>query len=161
MLDAFDDLMGLARVFPHVNLAIDLLAVDVAAYYGARRRAAAPEGVGLDVAQNAVSSGLRAGILDAGFAEKSKVRMQQIVENSRILVLASHSPEMLRQYCNRAVLLKEGQIVKRGQVLGKVGHTGDASPDGPHLHFAVNQMAPGERWWNGTAINPYPLLAGK
>jgi murein DD-endopeptidase MepM/ murein hydrolase activator NlpD len=57
--------------------------------------------------------------------------------------------------------LKEGQAVKRGQVIGRVGHTGDASPDGPHLHFAVNQMAPGERWWNGTAINPYPLLAGK
>ena len=55
----------------------------------------------------------------------------------------------------------EGQQVKRGQVIARVGHTGDASPDGPHLHFAVNQMAPGERWWNGTAINPYPLLAGK
>ena len=57
--------------------------------------------------------------------------------------------------------LAEGQQVKRGQVIGRVGHTGDASPDGPHLHFAVNSMAPGERWWNGTAINPYPLLAGK
>ena len=32
---------------------------------------------------------------------------------------------------------------------------------GPHLHFAINQMAPGERWWQGTPINPYPLLAGK
>jgi ABC-type polysaccharide/polyol phosphate transport system ATPase subunit len=53
---------------------------------------------------------------DAGFAEKSKARMQQIVENSRILVLASHSPEMLREYCNRAVLLKEGQVVVDGSL---------------------------------------------
>jgi murein DD-endopeptidase MepM/ murein hydrolase activator NlpD len=57
--------------------------------------------------------------------------------------------------------LAEGQKVKRGQVIGRVGHTGDASPSGPHLHFAINSMAPGERWWQGTAINPYPLLAGK
>ena len=57
--------------------------------------------------------------------------------------------------------LSEGQEVKRGQVIARVGHTGDASPDGPHLHLAVNRMAAGEHWWNGTAINPYPLLAGK
>jgi peptidoglycan LD-endopeptidase LytH len=56
--------------------------------------------------------------------------------------------------------LAEGQKVKRGQVIGRVGHTGDASPSGPHLHFAINSMAPGERWWQGTPINPYPLLAG-
>ena len=57
--------------------------------------------------------------------------------------------------------LAEGQQVKRGQVIARVGHTGDASAAGPHLHFAINRMAPGERWWNGTAVNPYPLLAGK
>ena len=57
--------------------------------------------------------------------------------------------------------LHEGQQVKRGQVIAQVGHTGDASAAGPHLHFAVNSMAPGERWWHGTPINPYPLLAGK
>jgi murein DD-endopeptidase MepM/ murein hydrolase activator NlpD len=57
--------------------------------------------------------------------------------------------------------LAEGQQVKRGQVIARVGHTGDASAAGPHLHFAINSMAPGERWWNGTPINPYPLLAGK
>jgi peptidoglycan LD-endopeptidase LytH len=55
----------------------------------------------------------------------------------------------------------EGQQVKRGEVIGRVGHTGDASADGPHLHFAINTMGPNDRWWNGTAINPYPLLAGK
>jgi murein DD-endopeptidase MepM/ murein hydrolase activator NlpD len=57
--------------------------------------------------------------------------------------------------------LHEGQQVKRGQVIGRVGHTGDANAAGPHLHFAINRMAPGERWWNGVPVNPYPLLAGK
>ena len=57
--------------------------------------------------------------------------------------------------------LAEGQQVKRGQVIGRVGHTGDASASGPHLHFAINSMAPGQRWWQGAPINPYPLLAGK
>jgi peptidoglycan LD-endopeptidase LytH len=57
--------------------------------------------------------------------------------------------------------LAEGQQVKRGQVIARVGHTGDASASGPHLHFAINSMGPGQRWWQGTPINPYPLLAGK
>jgi murein DD-endopeptidase MepM/ murein hydrolase activator NlpD len=57
--------------------------------------------------------------------------------------------------------LADGQQVKRGQVIARVGHTGDASAEGPHLHLAINAMAAGERWWQGTPINPYPLLAGK
>jgi murein DD-endopeptidase MepM/ murein hydrolase activator NlpD len=57
--------------------------------------------------------------------------------------------------------LAEGQQVRRGQLLGRVGHTGNASPAGPHLHFAINRMEPGEKWYDGSPINPYPLLAGK
>jgi murein DD-endopeptidase MepM/ murein hydrolase activator NlpD len=57
--------------------------------------------------------------------------------------------------------LHEGQQLKQGDPIGRVGSTGDASPDGPHLHFAIHKMANGERWWQGIAINPYPLLAGK
>ncbi len=57
--------------------------------------------------------------------------------------------------------LVEGQQVKRGQLLGRVGHTGNANPAGPHLHFAINRMQAGEKWWQGTPINPYPLLAGR
>jgi murein DD-endopeptidase MepM/ murein hydrolase activator NlpD len=57
--------------------------------------------------------------------------------------------------------LAEGQQVQRGQLIGRVGYTGNANPAGPHLHFAIFRMNPGERWWQGTAINPYPLLAGK
>jgi hypothetical protein len=51
------------------GLSSEELAEDDAAFYGARRREASPEFVGLDVAHNAVSYGLRSGILDAGFAE--------------------------------------------------------------------------------------------
>lgn len=57
--------------------------------------------------------------------------------------------------------LAEGQHVKRGQLIGRVGYTGNANPTGPHLHFAINRMEPGQRWWEGSPINPYPLLAGK
>lgn len=57
--------------------------------------------------------------------------------------------------------LAEGQRVKQGQVIGRVGHTGNASPDGPHLHFAINRMQAGQKWYQGDPINPYPLLAGK
>ena len=57
--------------------------------------------------------------------------------------------------------IREGQRVPRGALIGYVGHTGNASPEGPHLHFAINQMRSGEKWHQGTAINPYPLLAGK
>jgi len=57
--------------------------------------------------------------------------------------------------------LREGQRLRRGAPVGYVGHTGNASPDGPHLHFAINRMAPGEKWYQGTPVNPYPLLAGR
>lgn len=56
--------------------------------------------------------------------------------------------------------IAEKQAVRRGQVIGYVGSTGNASPDGPHLHFAVFQLGPEQRWWEGTAVNPYPLLRG-
>ena len=57
--------------------------------------------------------------------------------------------------------LAEGQRIERGSPIGLVGHTGNANPAGPHLHFAIHRMAPGEAWHEGSAINPYPLLAGK
>ncbi|MGZ8298333.1 MAG: M23 family metallopeptidase, partial [Allosphingosinicella sp.] len=56
--------------------------------------------------------------------------------------------------------LREGQSVKQGDAIGTVGSTGNANPAGPHLHFAINKMAQGEKWSDGTPINPYPLLAG-
>ena len=57
--------------------------------------------------------------------------------------------------------LHEGQRLRRGSPVGLVGFSGNANPAGPHLHMAINRMNPGEKWYQGTPINPYPLLAGK
>ncbi|MBP8080650.1 MAG: M23 family metallopeptidase [Arenimonas sp.] len=53
-----------------------------------------------------------------------------------------------------------GRQLKRGELVGYVGSTGNASPDAPHLHFAVFLLGPKKYWWRGTAINPFPLLGG-
>jgi len=54
--------------------------------------------------------------------------------------------------------LVEGATVRRGDVLGTVGSTGNADPAAPHLHFAVFRLTPERQWWTGTPVNPYPLL---
>jgi murein DD-endopeptidase MepM/ murein hydrolase activator NlpD len=54
--------------------------------------------------------------------------------------------------------LHEGQLLRRGDIIGYVGTTGNAPKDTPHLHFAVIHLDPDKRWWTGTPINPYPLL---
>ncbi|MBD8701167.1 M23 family metallopeptidase [Sphingomonas sp. CFBP 13714] len=55
--------------------------------------------------------------------------------------------------------LREGMEVGAGDRLGYVGDTGDAGAGNYHLHFGVSRMQPGQRWWQGEEVNPYPLLA--
>jgi murein DD-endopeptidase MepM/ murein hydrolase activator NlpD len=57
--------------------------------------------------------------------------------------------------------LKEGTLLRKGDVLGYVGTTGDAPPDTPHLHFAISKLGPEKHWWEGTALDPYPFLIGQ
>lgn len=57
-----------------------------------------------------------------------------------------------------AAALKEGQQVKRGELIGYVGATGNADPAAPHLHFAMFELGPEKNWWQGNPVNPYPLL---
>ena len=54
--------------------------------------------------------------------------------------------------------LAQGAAVARGDTLGFVGTTGNAPKDTPHLHFQVMRMPPDGRYWDGEAINPYPLF---
>ena len=57
--------------------------------------------------------------------------------------------------------LAERQNVVAGERIGFVGASGDADPSVPHLHFEVHVLALGDGWWQGKAVDPYPLLVGE
>ncbi|ABC63143.1 M23 family metallopeptidase [Erythrobacter litoralis] len=57
--------------------------------------------------------------------------------------------------------LREGQKIRRGQRIGTVGSSGNASEEAPHLHFAILRTTADAEWWEpANAVNPYPLLSG-
>lgn len=57
--------------------------------------------------------------------------------------------------------LAEGHALRRGETIGYVGSSGNASADAPHLHFEVSRLGAEKHWWQATPVNPYPLLGGK
>lgn len=54
--------------------------------------------------------------------------------------------------------LRAGETVKRGEVLGYVGTTGNAPPNVPHLHFQVVHITDPDKWWDGKPVDPVPFL---
>ena len=59
-----------------------------------------------------LDEGLGAG--DSRFAARAAERVRTLVGRSSIMVLASHSDELIRQMCNRAILLDRGRVVADG-----------------------------------------------
>jgi len=65
------------------------------------------------------------------------------------VIILSHDGGYSTVYAhNSANLVKKGQYVKRGNIIGKVGSTGNAT--GPHLHFEVRL--------SGKSVNPLSYL---
>jgi murein DD-endopeptidase MepM/ murein hydrolase activator NlpD len=54
--------------------------------------------------------------------------------------------------------LAEGQEVRKGQLVGYVGVSGNAPKATPHLHFAIFRLTAAKRWWEGTPLDPYDVL---
>ena len=57
-----------------------------------------------------------------------------------------------------ALGLREGDRVRKGQIIGYVGTSGNAPANTPHLHFAIFRLTAEKRWWEGTPIDPYDVL---
>jgi len=53
---------------------------------------------------------------DGAFAERSSERLRELVDNSEILVIASHARELIEETCNKVVWLEHGVIKKVGPV---------------------------------------------
>lgn len=54
--------------------------------------------------------------------------------------------------------LAPGKFVRQGEVIAYVGDTGNAGAGNYHLHFSISVIPNPTRYWEGTNINPYPLL---
>lgn len=82
--------------------------------------------------------------------------------NGGLMVYAADSSErfvLMYAHLDRyAPGLTDSTRLVRGQVIGYVGSTGNASPNAPHLHFAVARSADVKRWSRGKAIDPLPIL---
>ncbi len=55
--------------------------------------------------------------------------------------------------------LVAGNLLTKGDTIGYVGTTGDAPDNLPHLHFQILRMPPDGRYWEGEAIDPFPLFS--
>jgi len=55
--------------------------------------------------------------------------------------------------------MAEGRRVRRGDVIGYVGDTGNAQKGDYHLHFSIALLDDASRWWEGRNVNPYEVLA--
>jgi len=53
---------------------------------------------------------------DAMFVAKANKRTEELVADSNILVIASHAADVIRKFCNRAVLLERGRVACVGDV---------------------------------------------
>jgi ABC-type polysaccharide/polyol phosphate transport system ATPase subunit len=53
---------------------------------------------------------------DASFVSKAKERIQSRVDNAKIVVLASHNTKLMRDVCNKGIVLEQGRMTYLGDI---------------------------------------------
>ena len=90
-------------------------------------------------------------ILKLSNSDRGGTTIYQLNANQELVFYYAH----LSRYADS---LAEGNTVKQGEIIAYVGDTGNAGPGNYHLHFSIAAVSDPKRYWEGTNINPYPLL---
>jgi murein DD-endopeptidase MepM/ murein hydrolase activator NlpD len=85
------------------------------------------------------------------YSERGGTTVYQLTADRRLVLYYAH----LQRYADGLV---EGRYARQGEVLAYVGDSGNAGAGNYHLHFSVAVVADPKRYWEGTNINPFPLL---
>ena len=84
-------------------------------------------------------------------SDRGGITIYQLSPDKKLVFYYAH----LQRYADGIV---PGKYVRQGEVIGYVGDTGNAGAGNYHLHFSIAALADPKRYWEGTNINPYPLL---
>jgi murein DD-endopeptidase MepM/ murein hydrolase activator NlpD len=87
-------------------------------------------------------------------SERGGTTIYQLSADQKLIFYYAH----LSHYADG---LTEGQFVRQGQVIAYVGDTGNAGAGNYHLHFSIAIVSDPKRYWEGSNINPYPLLQNR
>jgi murein DD-endopeptidase MepM/ murein hydrolase activator NlpD len=84
-------------------------------------------------------------------SERGGTTIYQLSVDRKLVFYYAH----LQRYADD---LAVGKFAKQGEAIAYVGDTGNAGAGSFHLHFSISVVADPKRYWEGTNINPYPLL---
>ena len=84
-------------------------------------------------------------------SERGGTTIYQLSTDEKTVYYYAH----LQRYADN---LTEGSFVRQGDTIAYVGDSGNAGAGNYHLHFSIAAVSDPKRYWEGTNINPYPLL---
>jgi murein DD-endopeptidase MepM/ murein hydrolase activator NlpD len=84
-------------------------------------------------------------------SERGGTTIYQYSADKKLIYYYAH----LQRYADDLV---PGKFVRQGEAIAYVGDTGNAGAGNYHLHFSISVIPNPARYWEGTNINPYPLL---
>lgn len=84
-------------------------------------------------------------------SDRGGTTIYQLSKDKKLILYYAH----LQRYAEG---LTVGKTVWQGETIGYVGDTGNAGTGNYHLHFSIMLTNNPKRYWEGTNINPYPLL---